>query len=84
MKLNQIFLVSVSFKIDIENIDKKRFQDMCSICKNNNCGVTENCFKGRRISINLLENCSSKFHIECARINKYHLEIITFKNEVYC
>jgi ribosome-binding protein aMBF1 (putative translation factor) len=53
--------------IDIDSIDKKRFQEKCNICGLSSQGPTMKCEN---------EKCHLKFHVECARINKYQLEMV--------
>jgi NuA3 HAT complex component NTO1 len=56
---------------NIENIDKKRFLEECRICTMKGYGPTLKC-----------ENikCHTYFHVECARINKYQLELVNNSN----
>ncbi len=48
----------------IESIHKKRFMELCEICLLSGYGPTIKC-----------EKCDLKFHVECARVNKFQLEI---------
>ena len=48
----------------IENIYKKRFMEKCEICLLIGFGPTIKC-----------EKCNLRFHVECARVNKFQLEI---------
>jgi len=52
---------------NIEKIPKERFKEKCSICKLCNYGPTIKCTES---------TCFTKFHVECARINNYFLEIV--------
>jgi hypothetical protein len=54
-------------KIKIDNINKKRYNEMCEICLKNNYGPTVKC-----------EKCNIRFHVECARINNFQLDITVF------
>lgn len=63
-------------KEEIKNIpllDKKKFKDYCNICKLRNYGPTFKCKH---------ESCTFKAHIECARLNKYCMEIMNVKGTV--
>ena len=62
-----IFYILLFSKLDIENIDKKRFNEICSICNLGGYGPTIKCENAE---------CKVRFHIECARINKYQMEFI--------
>jgi hypothetical protein len=53
------------FKSGIDCIPKERFNETCSICSFSNYGPTVKCENN---------SCSVRFHVECARINKYQLE----------
>ena len=46
-----------------ENIGKKRFMEKCDICLLKGYGPTIKC-----------EKCDLRFHVECARVNKFQLE----------
>ena len=48
----------------IETIHKKRFMEHCEICLLSGYGPTIKC-----------EKCTLRFHVECARVNKFQLEI---------
>ena len=65
-------------KIKIDNINKKRYNEMCEICLKNNYGPTVKC-----------EKCNIRFHVECARINNFQLDItennmLENKFHIYC
>lgn len=61
--------------LDIESIEKKRFIEKCSICGLSGYGPTLKCEN---------TDCKTRFHVECARINKYQMEFIDNSNgEVY-
>ena len=47
----------------IEGIGKKRFMERCEICLLKGYGPTIKC-----------ERCELRFHVECARVNKFQLE----------
>lgn len=55
------------------------FNDKCSICNKTGFGPCLKCEN---------KKCSLKFHVECARINKYHMECHTVEDElkyfIYC
>lgn len=47
----------------VESIGKKRFMERCEICLLKGYGPTIKC-----------ERCDLRFHVECARVNKFQLE----------
>ena len=63
--------------IELNNFEK--FNDLCHICHKNNYGPVVKCCEN---------NCTFQCHPECARINKYYLEIEftenLFKYNIYC
>lgn len=63
----------------IEMIDYNKFYDHCDICNKEGYGPTIKCN---------YPNCTFKAHPECARINKYHLEVVndkgTLNYNIYC
>ena len=64
------FFIEIFYKIfllDIESIEKKRFNEECTICHMIGYGPTIKCEK--------LE-CNVRFHVECARINKFQMEFV--------
>lgn len=70
---------SIYFNLDVEGIDISRFNEQCSICNKTGYGPTSKCEKS---------GCNNRFHVECARINKLHLESISvnyeYKYFIYC
>lgn len=65
--------------LDIETIDISRFNEKCSICQKTGYGPCMKCDN---------DKCQIYFHVECARINKYHMECILadegMKYFLYC
>ena len=63
----------------IEMSDYNRFYEHCDICNKEGYGPTIKCNH---------PNCTFKAHPECARINKYHLEVVndkgTLNYNIYC
>jgi hypothetical protein len=70
---------------NLENIDKSRFKELCSICKLANQGPTLKC---AATNCNSNSICTTRFHVECARINKYCFETLNIKGtlqyNIYC
>lgn len=58
---------------NLEMIEYRQFEEKCNICNMRNYGPTLGCKS---------KGCSFKCHPECARINKYHLEIENDKGTV--
>lgn len=52
---------------DIESIDISRFNEKCSICLKTGYGPCLKCENNK---------CKVFFHVECARINKFHMECL--------
>lgn len=65
--------------LDIESIDIQKFNEICMICNKAGQGPVLKCENPK---------CTCQFHVECARINKYHLECFLteegFKYYIYC
>lgn len=70
---------------NIENLDKSRFKELCSICKLTNQGPTLKC---SATNCNSASICTTRFHVECARINKFSFETLNIKGtlqyNIYC
>ena len=63
----------------IEMIDYSAFYDYCNVCKKEGYGPTIKCNH---------KDCKFRAHPECARMNKYHLEVVnekgTLNYNIYC
>lgn len=59
---------------NIESIDKSRFKEYCYICETDICGPTIKCKESF---------CKNAYHVECARMNGYCLEVLNVKGTVY-
>ncbi len=62
-----LLIMKFIFNKDIETIDIIRFNEKCSICLKTGYGPCMKCDN---------DKCHVYFHVECARINKYHMECI--------
>ena len=63
----------------IEMIDYSRYYEHCDVCNKEGFGPTIKCNH---------QNCEFRAHPECARMNKYHLEVVndkgTLNYNIYC
>ena len=61
------------FKKEIKNVERipeEKFKELCMICNLSNYGPVIKCFD---------RGCTFKFHVECARVNHYFMEINHYK-----
>ena len=60
-------------------IDYSRYYEHCDVCNKEGFGPTIKCNH---------QNCEFRAHPECARMNKYHLEVVndkgTLNYNIYC